>query len=124
LKWLDGCSDKESYYVLINKSGRTIKQGQEVFYTYHDLPNRWLLFNYSFAFKDNKYDNIKVDLVEEPTSRKVEDLICFDQDKAGAGESVYLQNNRLDSELLNQLRHTLKKFANESDITTSPSDFA
>ena len=115
MKWADSCSDKESYFVLINKRGSTIRQGEEVFYFYDDLPNRWLLFNYSFAFKDNAHDNIELDLVKDPASSKAEDLVNFKQ--AESFESFPLQKDRLNLKLLTYLR-AVRKY----DVTPEPSN--
>ena len=78
LSWTQHVSDKESYFTLTNRSGRTIKQGEEVFYFYGRMSNAFLLLNYSFAFQGNKFDSYEVSLVKEPVSRNVEDIICFD----------------------------------------------
>ena len=90
LSWVKHVSEKETYFVLTNRSGRTIKKGEEVFYFYGEMSNTFLLLNYSFAYQGNKYDSVEVSLFKEPASRQVHDMICSDYSRVKGIESVKL----------------------------------
>ena len=90
LNWIKHVSDKESYFVLANRSGRTIKKGEEVFYFYGRMSNGFLLLNYSFAYQGNKFDSYEINLEKKPASKTVEDLVCFNFRRLKGLESVKL----------------------------------
>ena len=45
-----------SYLVLINQAGRTIKKGEQVMFYYGRYTNAYLMTNYGFCYRDNRYD--------------------------------------------------------------------
>lgn len=56
-----------SYLVMINHAGRSIKAGEQILFYYGGLTNPNLLINYGFCYRDNKYDQFDVLLDMRPT---------------------------------------------------------
>ena len=49
--------NSQTYFVMINKERRVIQPGEEIFNSYGEHPNKYLLQQYGFAFADNKFDS-------------------------------------------------------------------
>lgn len=45
-----------SYLVLVNQAARTIKEGEQIMFYYGRYTSAYLLINYGFCYRDNKYD--------------------------------------------------------------------
>ena len=48
---------------------------------YGRYTNAYLLLNYGFCYRDNRYDQIDVSLEMRPQSYSPEDIVCFDPEK-------------------------------------------
>ena len=61
--WYD-CSkhEKESYFAMVNLNRRDLMPGEQAYYCYGNRSNRFLLINYGFCFKDNRYDSFELHL--------------------------------------------------------------
>ena len=125
LSWIKLVSEKETYFVLTNRSGRTIKKGEEVFYFYGEMSNTFLLLNYSFAYQGNKYDSYEISLFKDPASKQVQDLICSDYSRMKGIESVKLQMDKLNYTMLCYLRLLFAsggKLSDDKAMFTHPTD--
>jgi len=61
--WYDrGQHEKESYFAMVNLNRRDLMPGEQAFYCYGNRSNRFLLVNYGFCFKDNRYDSFTLQL--------------------------------------------------------------
>jgi hypothetical protein len=96
--WLKLVDDKETYFSLVNQSGRTIKQGEQLFYRYGCSSNASLLLHYNFAYAGNKFDYSEVMLRLKPDSLKAEALVCLD-----SSETDDIQEARLKTDQLNKV---------------------
>jgi hypothetical protein len=77
--WLADVSDKDTYFTLVNQSGRTIKKGEQLFYRYGCKSNASLLMHYSFSYPGNKYDFQEMLLHLKPTvDLDPANLVCLD----------------------------------------------
>ena len=81
LSWIKNTKAKDTYFVLVNQSGRTIKQGEEVTRSYGRMSNASLLVYYSFAYVGNKYDSYDFSLEMRPLGSQLTDLICFNHSR-------------------------------------------
>ena len=45
-----------SYLVLVNHAGKTIKAGEQIMFYYGRFTNAYLLLNYGFCYRDNRFD--------------------------------------------------------------------
>lgn len=61
--WYDRSKhEHESYFAMINLNRRDLMPGEQAFYCYGNRSNRFLLINYGFCFKDNRYDSFELHL--------------------------------------------------------------
>lgn len=67
-----------SYLVLTNHAGRTIKAGEQIMFFYGRDDNSQLLRDYGFCYRDNRFDHYEVSLKMKPSSFKPEDILSFD----------------------------------------------
>ena len=67
-----------SYLVLVNHAGRTIKAGEQIMFYYGRYTNAYLLQNYGFCYRDNRYDQYDVYLEMRPQSMTPPDILRFD----------------------------------------------
>ena len=77
-KWVDDVDAKETYFTLFNNSGRTIKEGEQVFYFYDGKTNRALLKDYGFAYQNNRFDCVEIFIdmrTRDPAPDKFIDLL-------------------------------------------------
>ena len=70
--------ENNSYLLLVNHSGRTMKAGEQIMFFYGRYTNAYLLVNYGFCYRDNKYDQIDILLELKPPSLFPKDFITFD----------------------------------------------
>lgn len=63
--------DGKSFLCLVNLAGRTIKAGEQIMFFYGRYTNAYLMSNYGFSFKGNKYDQYDVFLELRPRSAAV-----------------------------------------------------
>ena len=49
---------KTTYLVFFNKTRRPIKAGQQVFFSYGNVTNRYLMQERDFCLDNNKYDSL------------------------------------------------------------------
>lgn len=49
--------EHETYFAMVNINRRDLNPGEQAFYCYGNRSNRFLLVNYGFCFKDNRYDS-------------------------------------------------------------------
>lgn len=70
-----------SYLVLVNQAGRTIKTGEQIMFFYGRHTNAYLMLNYGFCYRDNKYDQIDIALEMKPASANPSDMLCFDEER-------------------------------------------
>ena len=57
MAWLKAVDhSNNSYLVLVNQAGRTIKAGEQIMFFYGGYTNADLLMNYGFAYRENKYE--------------------------------------------------------------------
>ena len=55
--WSD--ADKDSYFIMMNRSGKPIKAGQQIYYNYGRRNNAYLLQNYGFVMDEaNQYNTM------------------------------------------------------------------
>ena len=51
--------DKDSYFIMMNRSGKPIKAGQQIYYNYGKRNNAYLFQNYGFVMNDaNQYNTL------------------------------------------------------------------
>ena len=81
LSWIKKVKGKDTYFVLVNQSGRTITKGEEVTRSYGRISNASLLVYYSFAYIGNKYDSYDFSLEMRPLGSQLIDLICFNHNR-------------------------------------------
>ena len=108
--------ENNSYLLLVNHSGRTMKAGEQIMFFYGRYTNAYLLVNYGFCYRDNKYDQIDVLLELKPPSLFPKDFVCFDFDRDEGVQDVQLKSDILNSTLLCYCRllvQTEKKFHGE-----------
>ena len=67
--------------MLVNQTGRTIKEGEQVFFFYGRFTNAYLLINYGFAYPDNKYDSVEVNVEMKPNGFRAKEFVSFDYSK-------------------------------------------
>ena len=108
--------ENNSYLLLVNHSGRTMKAGEQVMFFYGRYTNAYLLVNYGFCYRDNKYDQIDILLELKPLSLFPKDFITFDFEREEGVQDVQLKSDILNSTLLCYCRllvQTEKKFHGE-----------
>ena len=71
---------------------------------YGRYTNAYLLINYGFCYRDNKYDQFDVSLQMRPASILPEDILCFDYERADGIQAVTLKTDRLDNTMVCYLR--------------------
>ena len=71
---------------------------------YGKYTSAYLLINYGFCYRDNKYDQVDVQLEMRPESNVPEHIVCFDTLKTQDIQIVNLKADRLNSTLLCYLR--------------------
>ena len=49
---------------------------------YGKYTSPYLLLNYGFCYRDNRYDQVDVSLEMRPQSNSPEHVVCFDMDKS------------------------------------------
>lgn len=105
LAWTQAVDHKNnSYLVLTNQAGRTIKAGEQIMFFYGRYTNAYLLMNYGFCYRDNKYDQFDISLEMRPASMVPEDILCFDWERTDGIQAIYLKSDKLDNTLLCYLR--------------------
>ena len=105
LQWLRHVDHKNnSYLCLINQSGKTIKKGEQVMFFYGKYTSAYLLLNYGFCYKDNKYDQVDMSLEMRPQSNSPEHIICFDRERVEDIQEVHLKADKLNETLVYYLR--------------------
>ena len=82
LAWVQKVKGNDTYFVLVNKSGRTIKKGEEITRSYGRMSNASLLVYYSFAYEGNKYDSYEISLEMRPLGSALTELVCFDHSRS------------------------------------------
>ena len=70
LEWIEHTDRKETYFMLCNQRGTTIKKGEQIFYFYGRLTNAYLLIHYGFAYEGNRYDSVEINLEMKPSGFK------------------------------------------------------
>ena len=79
MAWLKAVDhSNNSYLVLVNQAGRTIKAGEQIMFFYGGYSNAYLLMNYGFAYRENKYEQFDVSLEMKPKSMRPSDIVNFD----------------------------------------------
>jgi len=82
LTWTKEVKHKgNSNLVLVNQAGRTIKVGEQIMFFYGRYTNAYLMLNYGFCYRDNKYDQFDIRLEMKPASANPEDMLCFDDER-------------------------------------------
>jgi len=76
--WISQIEHDESYLVLGNLSSRTIKAGEQIMFFYGRYTNAYLMINYGFCFRDNRYDQLDIYLNMKPKSFNAEDYVVLD----------------------------------------------
>ena len=75
----------DSYACFININREPMLPGSQAHFCYGKRPNKNLLVNYGFCFRDNKYDsyhiNLRANLEDELT---VENMVLFDPNECAA----------------------------------------
>ena len=71
---------------------------------YGRYTNAYLLLNYGFCYRDNRYDQIDVSLEMRPQSYSPEDIVCFDPEKFEDIQVVKLKTDNLNMTLVHYLR--------------------
>ena len=105
LQWLRHVDHKNnSYLCLINQSGKTIKKGEQVMFFYGKYTSAYLLLNYGFCYKDNKYDQVDMSLEMRPQSNSPEHIVCFDRERVEDIQEVHLKADILNQTLVYYLR--------------------
>ena len=116
-----------SYIVLNNLSSRTIKAGEQIMFFYGRYTNAYLLLNYGFCLRDNRFDQLDVYLDLKPRSLMAEDFVCLDYTKADEPgiKKVCLKADILNEKLMNYLRfyiQTEKRFYGPDHDIREPDD--
>jgi len=63
LLWMKHVDHKDNTYLcLVNQSGKTIKKGDQIMFFYGKYTSPYLLLNYGFCYRDNRYDQVDVSL--------------------------------------------------------------
>jgi len=76
LAWMKDVDHKgNSYLVLVNHSGRTLKEDDQIMFYYGKYTNAYLLLNYGFCYRDNKYDQVDISLEMRPSSQNPADIV-------------------------------------------------
>lgn len=80
MSWVSQVDPHETYVVLVNKSKKTIKKGDEVFYSYGRRTNGYLMMNYGFCYPENKYESVEISLEMRKIAREfnAKELVSFD----------------------------------------------
>ena len=114
-----------SYLVLVNQTGRTIKEGEQIMFYYGKYTNAYLLTNYGFCYRDNMYDQFDVSLEMRPASMNPVDMLCFDYERADGIQAIQLKCDRLDNIMMCYLRlliQTDTMFPEEPDDEDADAD--
>ena len=88
--WLTPQTEQDTYFIIVNKYERTIKAGEQIFFTYGRRTNQYLLLHYSFSYEDNMYDFRELTLNMEPVSRAPVDCVNREIDPENV-QTVYLK---------------------------------
>lgn len=102
--WVMHAKESETYFTIINSSGRTVQPGEQLFYRYGKKSNAGLLLNYSFAFEGNKYDFCEILLKLEPDSLKPEGLVCLDNTETEGVQECRVKLDELNPQMMAYLR--------------------
>lgn len=100
--------ENETYFTIVNQSGRTIKQNEQIFYRYGCKSNASLLVNYGFTYPGNRFDFTELMLWINPASFEPKDLICLDNQETDGIQEVRLKLDQLSDVLLAYLRFAVK----------------
>lgn len=60
--WYNAKMDDETHFVLVNNNRDDFEPGDQVYYCYGNRPNKYLLINYGFCFKGNRYESVHINL--------------------------------------------------------------
>ena len=71
---------------------------------YGRYTNAYLLINYGFCYRDNRYDQFDVSLEMRPASMRPQDIVCADWDQVEGIQAVQLKADRYDNTLVCYLR--------------------
>ena len=71
---------------------------------YGRYTNAYLLLNYGFCYRDNRYDQIDVSLEMRPQSYNPEDIVCLDPEREEDIQAVKLKTDALNMTLVHYLR--------------------
>ena len=85
---------------------------------YGKYTSAYLLLNYGFCYKDNKYDQVDMSLEMRPQSNSPEHIICFDRERVEDIQEVHLKADKLNETLVYYLRlliQTETLFQDEND---------
>ena len=93
-----------SYLVLVNHSGQTIKKGEQIMFYYGKYTNAYLLLNYGFSYRDNKYDQFDISLRMRPASQTPQDIVEWNWEKCTDIQLVSLKVDKIDPTLICYLR--------------------
>ena len=88
--------ENNSYMVLTNHSSRTIKAGEQVMFFYRRRISSYLLMNYGFCTRDNRYNHFELVLITDPESMTPQDIVCWEQDESKNVKEFWLKTEKLD----------------------------
>ena len=101
--WLNPETEKDTYFVIVNKNERTIKAGEQIFLSYGRRTNSDLLLHYAFCYENNMYQHKELSLNLDPKSLKPSDL-QNDQICATSIQQIFLKVNQFNKPLMAYLR--------------------
>ncbi|CDW82727.1 set domain protein [Stylonychia lemnae] len=106
--WRD--DDENNFLVIVNQSGKDIKAGEQIYYSYGRRSNSDLLLNYGFCLdENNQYNSMQFRLLKNPSKLK-DKMNYFPDEKVKDSEDYY--DLTLDIKIKSyQLNESLFEFA-------------
>mmetsp|Transcript_16030 Transcript_16030/g.15450 ORF Transcript_16030/g.15450 Transcript_16030/m.15450 type:complete len:201 (+) Transcript_16030:607-1209(+) len=114
--------DDHGYYAMGTKSKAFYQKGDQLFNCYGRRTNRFLLLNYGFCLRQNKYNSLGFKVFVNFKKQNNEEKKEEDNDKSHYQKIIKLKHDRLSEELLEYLRANLiftYKGANKERILVS-----
>lgn len=108
--WLDYDNDGDVYYAMGTKFKTCYKKGDQLFNCYGLRTNRFLLLNYGFALRNNKYNSLgfKVFVNYQPKEKAQSGAVLSEENNESRFQKIIrLKRDKLCEDLLQYLRANL-----------------
>ena len=117
--WTLKANTEETYVTIVNQSSKPIKKGDQVWLTYGEEPNKFLLTNYGFCYKNNVHDSLNFDVkIGAGQSKEIGDILYFSKKSdPSKTQEIVLKKLLLNETLMAYLRNELKPEKSDIPIT-------